>query len=667
MYPKFLSNFLIIGCLLLLSACSSDDKDKNNQLPEKTVSLTIEGYVETTSFIHAEVRLQVADTEFYGEVDALGNYSIDIDIPESQIDSFVRAEAIFPAESSIRLVSLLGSVRTLLEKSGEDGVLVRAELLDVNITSLSTALSAVIETTNDGPVISQSQYELAYHKIDASVVFAIATSLKMLINDSPYLVENGLGLPEKFIDIYELATNYNEISLYVAKVTDSVFDLFVETKKEIVREEGILASSPSKFSFIADSYYLPSKGVRLILRDDGTGEINSLVDSVDITWVQTNNAIIIDGADLVISFNYNEFDSSYEETHYKINKINWLSEGSNHDLIVIDAQEYEHSQNEEYKNSVFGDRTDLAIALRSSGMLPISDKIELGKLYSLPIVTTPSEIINPMVEITSKYTVKVLDMRFHGSYESGGIVDITFPEINESGELFEFERSGVWYLDYDDKIVVEMPNGVKLIYCFLNYEYKDLDWVFVLEDFEGKKTARFYTSFVQNLKGWEETEISGIYQLTDPKYSFWWPLDHYWVELKNDGAVMMISAYDSDLSGSLEDDEISIRHGLWKLNSKNNIEIRQYSDQSYKDCDPLSWNPPMNSDCQLHLVRNWEIFSVVDDQTLHVKSNFQFFSNTEGENVPSDSNGSRLNLESTLIYHSVVKKLSERPINIPYQ
>ncbi len=667
MYPKFLSSFLIIGCLLFLSACSSDDKGNTNELPEKTLSLTIEGYVETNSYSDVEVKLQVDDTEFYGEVDALGNYSIDIEIPESQIDSFLRAEAIFPVESSIRLVSLLGSVRTLLEKSGKDQVLVRTELLDVNITSLSTALSAVIETANDGPIISQSQYELAYHKIDASVAFAIATSLKMLINDSLYLVENGLSLPEKFVDIYEFATNYSEISLYVAKVTDTVFELFVETKKEIVREEGILASSPSELSFIADSYYLPSQGVRLILRENGTGEINGLMDSVDITWMQTNNAILIEGADLVISSSYNEFDSSYEETHYKISKIKWLSEGSDLDLIVVDAQEYEHSPNGEYKDSVFVDRTDMAIALRSSGMLPISDKIELGKLYSLPIVTTPSEIINPIVEITPEYTVKVLDMRFHGSYESGGNVDITFPEINESGELFEFEKSGVWYLDNDDQIVVEMPNGVKLIYCFLNYEYKDQDWVFVLEDFEGKKTARFYSSFVQNFEDWEETEISGIYQLIDPKYSFWWPLDHYWFELKTDGAVMIISAYDSDLSGSLEDDEISMRHGLWKLNGKNNIEIRQYSDQSYKDCDPLSWSPPMNSDCQLRRVRNWEIFNIVNDQTLHVKSIFQFFSKTKEENITSDSNDSGLILESTLIYHTLVEKLSERPITIPYQ
>jgi len=674
MFRKFLSKFLLFGSVLLMSACSggggssSKDSDKvpdSGEQPESTVSLTIQGYVETASYTGVEVKFHVDESYFHGLVDAFGNYSINIEVDESRIHSFVKGEAIFPSESGIRLVSLLGSVESLIEKAGEDQILVRSELLDVNITSLSTALSAVLEINNNGPVQSRSQFDLAYHSMEASVVFAIATYVKILIDNPLPLEEAGIGLPEEAADTYELATNYSLASLYVARVSENFPDLFEETKKNISRDLNLLASSPSEHSPIADTYYLPSMGMRLVLREDGTGEVNGVMDYAAITWLQTNDGILLDGADLIESTYYDEFNSAYEETHLTINKINWLSENSIADSIVIEVMEYTHYPDGQYQDQDFIDRTNMNFAIRSSGVIPVSGAIELSKLYSLPVVTTPGEIIDPIVEISPQHIVRALDMKFHGDYGNGGSVDITIPEVRGNGELSEISLSGLWYLEDSHQLVVEMPSGIKLTYMFLGYRNRNLPWVFLLEESDEGKRVKFYTDFVQDSTGWEEVEVEGIYLASDPMQNFWWPSDYYWFELNADGMVEVVSVFDSNFSGSLEDDEVNTYPGLWKLNDNNNVTIRHYWKREGGYCVPDSWNPASMEDCHLYREREWEIYNINESSKFRMKKKVQNFDDYQRELIPNISDIDGHLLRSSLIYHSEMKKIAERPVKIP--
>ncbi len=674
MYRKFLSRFLLLGCILFLSACSggggssSKDSDKvpdSGEQPENTVSLTIQGYVETASYTGVEVKFHVGESYFHGLVDAFGNYSINIEVDESRIHSFVKGEAIFPSESGIRLVSLLGSVESLIEKAGEDQILVRSELLDVNITSLSTALSAVLEINNNGPVKSSSQFDLAYHSMEASVVFAIATYVKILIDNPLPLEEAGIALPEEAADTYELATNYSLASLYVARASENFPDLFEKTKKNISRDINLLASSPSEHSPIADTYYLPSIGMRLVLREDGTGEVNGVMDYAAITWLQTNDGILLEGADLIESSYYDEFNSAYEEIHLIINKINWLSENSIADSIVIEAMEYTHYPDGQYQDNEFLDRTNMSFAIRSSGVVPVSGAIELGKLYSLPVVTTPGEIIDPIVEISPQHIVRALDMQFHGKYESGGSVDITIPEISGNGELSEVDLSGLWYLEDNYQLVVEMPSGLKLTYMFLDYKYRNLTWVFILEETGESKRVKFYTDFVQDSTGWKEDEIAGIYQVSGPMQNFRWPSDYYWFELNADGTVEVVSMFDSNLSGSLEENEINTYPGLWKLNGNNNVTIRHYLKRDGGFCIPDSWDPTSIESCHLYREREWGIYNISKSSNFRMKKKLRIFDDYRRDIIPDLSDIGGHLLRSSLIYHSEMKKIAERPIKIP--
>ncbi|QFT56902.1 hypothetical protein [Microbulbifer sp. THAF38] len=661
MYPKFLSNFLIIGCLLLLSACSSDDKDKNNELPEKTVSLTIKGYVETTSFTNAEVRLQVADTEFYGEVDTLGNYSIDIEIPESQIDSFVRAEAIFPAESSIRFVSLLGSVRTLLEKSGEDGVLVQEEKNEVNITSISTAFSAHLKSINAGEIKTDSELTLSLKSLDSSVVFDMAAFISLYSSNESLMEGSGLSIPNTYRDIYELAANKSAVSISIYNAKESLADLFDKAQSSLIESIKLFGYLSNSDLQIADTYYLPYLKMRLTLRPDGTGEINGEVDNTSFTWSKNDNGITFKDADLIRHVSF--FGPYSEESHIVIKDLVWMIDSDAILSVILQVEEYDVSSEPinsdlDIKSNIYAET-----AIRSSSIIKVPDSVKLEQEYSMPIPVMPGEVINPVDGISPRLSVRVLDMSFSGEFETGGMVNISIPGVEGDGRKTSTNMSGVWRLEDDKKIIIDTSAGSKFTYVFLDYMYKGKNLTFVLEESEKGRLIDFDTVLAKDLDSWKENTVEGIYQFSS---YFAQPLDYAWFEVNSDGTVKRITIFDWDSDGELVSDELDVYSGLWKLSDDGNLIIRFYRRMNGDSCMPSDWDPLSNTDCSLVSEREWNLSQVSkEEQLFWIRKELKFFSNEKRDEIPGLSDLTNNIFGGGHIYNSFMYKVSERPIVLP--
>ncbi|AWF83159.1 hypothetical protein BTJ40_21365 [Microbulbifer sp. A4B17] len=658
MYINLFSKLFLLVFFQCISACSGESsnnkKETDDAHPEVTKSLTVQGYIEAGNYSGVEVIFRVENEVFNAELDMYGNYIVELEVHELEVDSFVQAEANFPTGSGVKLVSTLGSFQDLLEKSGDDGILVRSELLNVNITSISTALSALLEVENNGALMSDSQYEAAYQQVNPYTVFDIAAYISLLINNPQ---EARFGVPDEFDDVYELATNFSLMALYISQIKENFLEEFESTKTSISKNQNLVSASPSILSDIEDTYYLVGDNLRLTLQADGTGEVIGAMDSAVITWSQSDEGLIIEGADLVTGYYYNEYDLAFVETHIRITKLNWVSNTASVDSVILNSVQYEHYPGGEYQGSQFIEQTLMSFAVRSSAELAVSNAIELGKTYSLPIASTVSDIVDPGEELSPVNAVMVLEMRFYGDYENGGKVDIIVPEIYTDGSSFETELAGIWFVNDHNQLRVEVTNNKSFAYTFLDYKSDDYNRVFVMDESYEIRLTKLSSFFGQELDGWKGQEIPGMYYIPNPSWSFSTVLDHYWVELDTDGSVNTVRGLDLNLDGQFDNSEINLTPGLWRLDESGELTIRHYSQES-EDCIPGLWDPGTISGCQLAREYKWNLYRVDGENRFYMKKTLKHFSDMS-------SITGQLPVENAYIYNSKMEKISERPFEVP--
>ncbi|WP_444906881.1 hypothetical protein ACJJIR_00030 [Microbulbifer sp. SSSA008] len=661
MYPKLFHKLFPLVVFLCMSACSggssSNKKDTIDDDPEITMNLTIQGYVEVGDYTGVEVVFQIEDEVFNADLDMYGNYTVELEVSELETDSFVQAEAIFPAGSGMKLVSALGSFESLLEKSGDDAILVRSELLSVNITSVTTALSALLEIENNGGITSDSQYIAAYKKINSSTMFDIAAYINLSL-DRPQ--EEKFFLPDEVSDVYELATNFNLLSLYILQLKADFEEEFEISKRAIFENQKLANSSPSSFLTTEGTYYLSSLNLRLTLRADGTGEIFGAMDHVAITWLHTDEGLILEGADIAVNYFYSDYVT---ENRTKINKINWVSEGGAVDSVIFELVHYNHYPNGEYRDGSFIEQISMNSAIRSSAELAVSDVIELGKLYSLPNTAELSELVELSGELPQWNAVSLLDMRFYGDYETGGKVDIFVPETHADGNSITTELSGTWSLSGDRQLMVEFSSGRSFTYTFLDSDFTDYDWAFVAYESDGRVKAEFDAVFAKEVEGWDKEKVSGIYQIGNYGQSLRLVQSYYWYELNVDGSVSEVYAYDLDLDGDFSESEINVTKGLWQLDENGVVVMRHYS-MDGESCIPDVWDSIAGSKCRIDFQRDLDLYSI-DESIFYIKktlTNFSYDSSGEDSDV---SNSAGQLLSRVLIYPSKTEKVSVRPFEVP--
>ena len=132
------------------------DNDGSTASTEVTVevtavilSISLNGLVTDGPIENANVVASVGEQIFSTVADINGMYSVNISVDDSLENEVVSITATgAEAGSPVKLVSLLGSLGDLVEKAGEDAVLVKAEEFGVNVTNVSTAIWASMEEAN---------------------------------------------------------------------------------------------------------------------------------------------------------------------------------------------------------------------------------------------------------------------------------------------------------------------------------------------------------------------------------------------------------------------------------------------------------------------------------------------------------------------------------------
>jgi hypothetical protein len=222
---------------LALSSSSSSSKKAN--------VVTITGIVTDNTIPNATVTIYVGSQTFITTSDATGKYSVDITVDDANLNKPIKATAKGSAiQSDVEFVSLLPSVKTLVEQAGSDATLNSLENFAVNITNVTTAEFALIEQ-NKFSVATDADLETAKKNISETEKLTLAALIKIVVDDKNYSLPNGVNTT------LELALNKATTTSFLAEVNAKDTAIIESTISSIKNDATLIPVSP-----LIGSWYL---------------------------------------------------------------------------------------------------------------------------------------------------------------------------------------------------------------------------------------------------------------------------------------------------------------------------------------------------------------------------------------------------------------------------
>jgi hypothetical protein len=234
------------------------------------VVLRLQGRVVDDPIPFATVKASVGGFDFQATADAQGNYTLDIAALRG--DAFVTLVAAgnAPSGAAVRFYSAVGEIARLAQNAGGDGVLVRDENNQVQITNLSTAQYSLLAEANGGaPVGNDQQLIPLVQSIDLSRLLELAAVIK--------LVTDGEPLPAGVDDVLELISDPAAVTNFEAALDPgqlATAQAQVEADTEVAPNYHAGAMPPNGYVLIPPSQpgsIQPFLGVARLLEFPGLG------------------------------------------------------------------------------------------------------------------------------------------------------------------------------------------------------------------------------------------------------------------------------------------------------------------------------------------------------------------------------------------------------------
>jgi len=644
------------------------------------VNVVVNGLVTDSPIAGAHVELSVGSQKFSTVADQNGLYSVDLSVDDSFVSQFVTATATGPeTDSSVKLVSILGTYEDLVSNAGDDQTLDKNELFAVNITNVSTAVAALMEDANGNqPIVDATTFEQAAKIYDGSRVLPLATAIKLVID---YSADNAeLALPEGVTDTMAFVADINLVSDYVSSAQANFADEFNSAQTAIINDKEVISGGTNDSSVsIADSYYFISpngttRDGRMTLNSDGTGSISEYTGTYDIEWAQAEEGIEIayPSGERVVSesFEYIEGIQDLVEVHVistgKV--IQWINQSAEADQLMVTDFTYRHFPNGEAADEASISTETFHNAIKTAGVLNAADILLMEKVYAFPVPLVYDDIENPKSEGvifgTLEYRRWSTKMVFSGTVEAGGNVTVTSKAISGEGTISNDSQVMQWNIDENGHLIVSGNKSYD--YAFLLENEGKTPYVNVLATEGEKSSAGSDNVLLKEVATWTNETAVGIYDLP---WDFFEPLTYFWIEVNADGTALTVSSNDSNSDGVLTDDEFFLAPGLWQIDSNGSLVVRRYRENSlnggsFAYCTPASWEPADSDDCVLWHERDWDLHQVTTDEKYYMDHIHRFYEDAgRGWMQDQTVTGHILGYAATDIRYWL--KVDERPIAIP--
>lgn len=274
--------------------------------------LTLAGTITDEPIGHANVEVQIGADKFLTQANSVGEYTIDVNIDESQVNAMttIRATGI-NSQSHVELISLLGEVDELTASAGDDGVLNSEEVFGVNVTNLTTIEYGLIQDAGV-EVSEQASLNAARKNIDPDEKLSLAAVVKAVI-------DHGHALPEGINSTLDLAKDLPKARKMLRQLKSSNPDLFKQIRQDIKKDEQLMqhaAFVPNGTYVLSELSHFNGFTAKLIFNNDNTGRLEGTAIRA-FTWSQTGANLILNLAQPLDIYE----TGSYFRPDYQVDQI----------------------------------------------------------------------------------------------------------------------------------------------------------------------------------------------------------------------------------------------------------------------------------------------------------------------------------------------------------
>ncbi|KID55824.1 hypothetical protein JF50_15845 [Pseudoalteromonas luteoviolacea] len=207
--------------------------------------LVIAGKVTDGPIANANVSMQIGESWYHTKADANGDYILPVDVLDITEAQLVKLYASgVGSQSSVSLVSQLGSIGSLVNAAGDDKVLTADELFDINVTNMTTAEYAVLAKVTPTYTNDQELLE-ARSQISFQSQLMLSTLLKAVI-------DYDFELPDGVSSTLELALNSDVAEEQLALIQQNQPALLEQITQEILNDSDVIHND----EFVDDGEYI---------------------------------------------------------------------------------------------------------------------------------------------------------------------------------------------------------------------------------------------------------------------------------------------------------------------------------------------------------------------------------------------------------------------------
>lgn len=266
--------------------------------PATTVKLTLKGAVTDNPIANASVTATVGAETFTATADADGNYSLDIEIKETDANQFVTLAARGAGEQSfVEFTSLAGSFQSLLTQAA-DGTLLSSENFATQITNVSTAEAVLLKDANGGqPITSDALLTGLGSSLNGQDVLDLATAIKLVVDDSA-----NYPLPAGHTSVLELISDAAARQTFVDDVYQQSPATFSSTQTAITADPDLsppvsTQSVPAALTAAmlgtdqGFTFNYNNRVAAYTFKSDGTGTAAAGSFHREMTWVVAGSSI----------------------------------------------------------------------------------------------------------------------------------------------------------------------------------------------------------------------------------------------------------------------------------------------------------------------------------------------------------------------------------------
>lgn len=653
----------------------------------KSMSLSISGKVSTSKNVLANVPVIISygESSYSTKTNELGNYTIELGgITSSQHDKIVRITATGEAQDSVvKLVSYVDELSTLISLAEQhDGLLSVNENSRLAVSSVSTAIAALLEQANNGAEVSSMALHNEHVKsINPDIVLNYAAMFDYLIEaiDGSYDQLPASLKEDGFNNIYDLFTDQQTATkLYYEIGKDR---LNIESFYMDVSASQGLSSGLTTFNNEQQEKHLVTRLGTISLNANQTGQIsNNSLGNMRVTWEVTDNVTQVTLTTPFADPSYASTQDTEEYGYIQVNRVlesyslyNLYDSQALNLLLIKPNYTYRQTVSNEPVTVNIDDNFVPYSAFNLSNRLSLADRILSQKQYAL-------SLSHPKPKTFVDYTgsdFEALIVAMTLDFTSNSEVYITMDSTNDIAEFSETAQKASWTIDdsgvlfiNNDQWTIDVTglifNNSVNSEVFVNATYKE-----GAETFQTNELT-YLDLMSDEPHQWSNSNVAGIYQYKD-EFTNLNPMKTYWYELYENGSVTYYSISDtySDFP-TIDSRDVFESPGLWRI-IDGEVVIRRFRyngavANQYGRCESTEWETTLTSECILYLERAWKLVTTYTDNgqdheliRQRTKFNYAFLANSFGEDL--SASGTYIASMSSIFSDFI--KLNQRPVTLP--